>query len=71
MKIVTWNVRGLSAPNKRCLVKRHLDKIYVDIVLLQETKISSQEGEKFIKYCKKWCGLFQSVEGSTGGLGIL
>ncbi|XP_057837189.2 uncharacterized protein LOC131047335 [Cryptomeria japonica] len=71
MKITSWNVRGLSAPDKRCLVKRSLTKLESDMILLQETKLSGEKVYDFIKYCYKWEDLFQDARGASGGLGIL
>lgn len=39
MKILSWNVKGLGTPNKCARVKNLICSLYVDIVLLQETKI--------------------------------
>lgn len=52
MKILTWNVRGLNAPNKKRLIERGLKKGQVEIVLLQETKMNEEE----IKIFKKGLG---------------
>ena len=46
MKITTWNVRGLNAPSKKCLLKRNLTLFNSDILLLQETKLNKEEGLK-------------------------
>lgn len=40
-----WNVRGLNAPNKWSLIRRHLDVSEVDIFLLQETKLGGSDLE--------------------------
>ncbi|GLJ27390.1 hypothetical protein SUGI_0537540 [Cryptomeria japonica] len=71
MRILSWNVRGLGAPDKHRMVKHHLGKANCDTVMLQETKCGLTEGENFIKYCRSWIGSFQVVEGLSGGLGIL
>lgn len=71
MRISSWNVRGLSVPDKRRLVKRILTRLNLDIILLQETKLNSEKAIKFIKFCFRWEGLFQDARGSAGGLGIL
>lgn len=47
MKIVTWNIRGLNAPNKQRIIKRNLKIINADIILLQETKLNKDVGKKF------------------------
>ncbi|XP_059070557.1 uncharacterized protein LOC131860196 [Cryptomeria japonica] len=71
MKISSWNARGLSAPDKRHLVKRPLTKMNSDVFLLQEMKIKVEKVDEFKKYCCKWGGHFQYAIGSMGGLGIL
>ncbi|KAH7682447.1 DNase I-like protein [Dioscorea alata] len=40
MNIISWNVRGLGRPSKRFLVKDFLLLHHVDIVCLQESKLS-------------------------------
>lgn len=52
MKITTQNMGGLNAPNKRCLLKCHLKKLVVDIMINQETKLNEVEADKFIRYYK-------------------
>ncbi|XP_059064693.1 uncharacterized protein LOC131856787 [Cryptomeria japonica] len=71
MRIVTWNVRGLVASDKRGMLKRHLVKIAIDIVLIQETKCISEDIDKLIRFCKEWNGIFSPAFGRAGGLGIL
>ncbi|XP_057838646.2 uncharacterized protein LOC131048627 [Cryptomeria japonica] len=71
MKILTWNVRGLAAPDKKCLVKRAIDKLAIDIVLIQETKLSNVKAQDFSKFCFEWSSFFQAVNGTSRGLGIL
>lgn len=50
MKIISWNVRGVNAPDKWCLIKCQIDQSNIDILLLQETKMNGEEGGKRIKY---------------------
>lgn len=45
MKIISWNVRGLNAPNKRHLIKSQMDLIKCDIFMLQETKLSKESAD--------------------------
>ncbi|XP_059076457.1 uncharacterized protein LOC131875799 [Cryptomeria japonica] len=71
MRITSWNVRGLTTPDKRCLVKRYLSKLESEMILLQETKLSGHKVAEFIRYYNKWEGLFQDARGTAGGLGIL
>lgn len=71
MKISSWNVRGLSAPDKKCLVKRSLTKLDLEIVILQETKLNGEKEVEFVKYCFSWEGIFQDARGLTSGLGLM
>ncbi|XP_059068290.1 uncharacterized protein LOC131858844 [Cryptomeria japonica] len=71
MKITTWNVRGLSTLDKRCLVKRALARCSSDIIAIQETKINHDKEDHFIKSCKVWEGFFQEAIGTAGGLGVM
>lgn len=43
MKLLSWNVRGINAPDKWPLIKRQMDDTKGDIWLLQETKWSKAE----------------------------
>lgn len=56
MKITTWNVKGISNPNKICLIRCQMERMVMKIFLFQETKISAFVGEAFVKYCKIWKG---------------
>ena len=46
MKIITWNLRGINASDKRGRIKQLLDSTKGDIILLQETKLSEQVFDK-------------------------
>ena len=48
MKIITWNVRGINAPDKRSRIKKLLDESRGDNLLLQETKLSDEKYEESI-----------------------
>ena len=71
MRITTWNVKGLNAPNKKRLIKQHLNKLNVDIILLQETKLSLSDGLKFNRSLGIWGSIFLEALGMSGGLGII
>lgn len=70
MKILTWIVKGLSAPDKKRLVKCSLEKVSNDVILLQETKLSLDKALLFLHYYARWEGCFHEDRGSAGGLGI-
>ena len=38
MKIITWNIRGSGASDKRRIIKRLLCRVNLDLVVLQEVK---------------------------------
>lgn len=46
IKILSWNVRGLNAREKRVVVKSLLNEWKADVVCLQETKFSVASREK-------------------------
>ncbi|GLJ09625.1 hypothetical protein SUGI_0112970 [Cryptomeria japonica] len=71
MRIITWNIKGLTTPGKHRMLKCHLAKVSSNIVMLQETKCSSNDGDSLIGYCRGWSDIFQVADGRAGGLGIL
>lgn len=52
-------------------MKHHLDKIAMDVAIIQETQISSNHGAKFVKYCRKWTRSFHSARDNAGGLSLI
>ncbi|XP_057836251.2 uncharacterized protein LOC131046507 [Cryptomeria japonica] len=71
MRITTWNVRGIIAPDKRRMLKRHLARLASEVILIQETKCNLDEGNRFVSNMKEWSGLFQPAVGRASGLGVL
>ncbi|XP_057829570.1 uncharacterized protein LOC131040632 [Cryptomeria japonica] len=71
MKVITWNVRGINAPNKQRILKHYLPSLEGDIMLIQKTKLD-EEGYKSLK---KKVGIWEVVgvpsSGASGGLGVL
>lgn len=51
MKIVSWNVRGLSCSTKRSFLKYSLRSIRAELILLQETKIGMVD-DKLVRSLK-------------------
>lgn len=41
MNVISWNVKGLGSPVKKATIKGVIRSFKADIVLLQETKLSS------------------------------
>lgn len=67
MRLLSWNVRGLNAPNKHHLVKRGMELSKVDIFLVQETKLTNTYLEMFEKKKKGWHVIqIQATEASGG-----
>ena len=69
-KILSWNVRGLNEESKRLRVRNLLSLWKVDIVCLQETKISwfTPSLVHSLWRCPyvEWC--YVAVEGASGGI---
>lgn len=73
MKLLAWNVRGLSSPQKRAQIKSVILNYDPFIVILTETKthsynplfVKSMWGKKEIKWAAK------ESSGSSGGILVL
>jgi exonuclease III len=72
MKIITWNIRGLNGRSKQKLLRDLILAEKPDILLLQETKCTSEDMDKLLPYCWKQ-GKAVSIDatGTAGGLAIL
>lgn len=68
MRIISWNIRGLNAPKKRCLIKSQLDLMKCDVVMLQETKLSLSSVESLFSAWKIWKFCASPSLGVSGGL---
>ena len=66
-----WNARGLNAPSKKRLIKQYLSKFESEIILIQETKLTLDEGTKLDKSLGVWQSTYQAANGSAGGLAII
>ena len=71
MKIISWNVRGLNASDKRQRIRQVIDSLQADIILLQETKLSQNKFDKIIVSWKKWKAYHMQGLGASGGLAVL
>ena len=71
MKINSWNVRGINASDKIKKIKRLVDDMKSDIVLLQETKLSQESYEKTLFKWSKWSSFHSPSIGASGGLAVL
>ncbi|XP_059071428.1 uncharacterized protein LOC131866336 [Cryptomeria japonica] len=68
---MSWNVRGLNAPNKRRLIKSQLDLMKCDVLLLQETKLSCQGADFLFSKWKLWNFCVSPSVEASGGLAFL
>lgn len=75
MKILSWNVRGLNAPNKQRVIKRRILLVSADIIFLQETKLGSIQVVAFGSGISSLFYTSSQVtvdsEGASGGLMII
>ena len=71
MKIISWNVRGLNASDKRQRIKQVIDSLRADIILLQETKLSQHNFDKIVAKWKKWKSYHIQGLGASGGIAVL
>lgn len=70
MKILSWNVRGLGNQVKRAIVKEVICSNKIDVLMIQETKVSSVH-DSLVKEVwgtspAKWC--CGDAVGSVGGI---
>ena len=71
MNVITWNVRGLNAPNKQRLLKHCISNTKIDIFLFQEDKLSSLEMGKLSRSLG-WREVRDSLaKGALGGLALI
>ena len=73
IKIISWNVRGVNAPDKRKVIKNFLRSYRVDLVCLQETKVQEMSVELVrslgVGRSLNWKAL--NAEGSARGILLL
>lgn len=62
MKIVSWNMRGLSSSTKRAVLKSSLRAVKMEIFLFQETKLEIIDNcvVRSLKHLLRW---FEIVSG--------
>lgn len=71
MKIVSWNVRGINASDKRGKIHKFLESSKANIVLLHETKLSQETFQKSLAKWPRWSSVHFPSMGASGGLAIL
>lgn len=67
MKVLSWNFRGINAPDKRAYIKHQIDDYGADIALLQETKLYGESYEAIIQKWVKWTSSQSLAQGDFGG----
>ena len=70
MKFLSWNVRGFHAPDKLRLIKRVVDQAKVDVVFLQETKLSGDSKVFLSRKLISWQCLMIDANGTSTDLGF-
>ena len=72
MKLTSWNCRGLSSKRKEEALKDIIKTSEVDILLLQETKMSQQDSLKASRNAwKNSQGIAENARGASGSLCML
>jgi len=69
MILVTLNVSGVEGPTKKLALKRFLEKVKHDILLIQETMVrEANSRELFVKLLPNWYMCVVDSNGMSGGL---
>lgn len=58
MKISSWNFKGLATLDKKCLFLQALQRLEIELVLVQEIKLSIEKDLSLVFSCKHWEGFF-------------
>ena len=69
IKVISWNVRGVNAPEKRKVIKNFLRNYRADIICLQETKVQEMSVKlaRGLGAGRRWNWKTLNAEGSAGG----
>jgi exonuclease III len=72
MKIISWNIRGLNGRSKQKMLREMIIVENPDVVLLQETKCTSEDIDRLLPYCwKQGRAISIDATGTAGGVAIL
>ena len=71
MIVLSWNCRGLRHPSKINFLKDLIKIEKPDILLIQETKLSSQEIDAIIEKSRIYEGQAISTTGASGGISTI
>lgn len=66
MKITSQNIRGMNAPHKQDILRNVVKDYKLDILLVQETKMSKDKVEKLRIFQKGGVSSYSSVGASRG-----
>jgi len=72
MKFISWNIRGLNGRSKQKLLRELIIAENPDVLMIQETKCSSEDIDRLLPYCWRQ-GRAVSIDatGTAGGVAIL
>ena len=62
MKIISWNVNGIRAVERKGALREFLNKYDPDVVLLQEIKAQAEQLEPFLKQYSEYAQYYNSAE---------
>ena len=51
VRMLSWNVKGLNSPVKRCRVFNHIKTLKADIIFLQETHLKNEDHKRLKNKC--------------------
>ena len=72
MIITSWNIRGLNSKGKQRYLRDRLKKDKPSIMIIQETKISTQKMEEIMtRFNTHYEIMGQDAAGTAGGLVVL
>jgi exonuclease III len=72
MKIISWNIRGLNGRSKQKLLRDLIIAEAPDVVMLQETKCTTEDINRLLPYFWKQGGAVSTdAAGTAGGLALL
>lgn len=72
MIITSWNIRGLNSKGKQRYLRDRLKKDKPSIMIIQETKISTQKMEEIMRRFNTHYEIMgQDAAGNAGGLAVL
>ena len=72
MNLLSWNIRGCSAPSKKILLKKKIREEKPLVIFIQETKCSEESFKSIASKIWKNCEASTiDASGTVGGIGII